>query len=262
MSLFASSVHSDIYASFRPAYPESLFEKLASMVPGRGVAWDVGCGSGQATSSLANYFDHVIGTDLAQSQLDFAIRKENILYVQCSAQDYPVVLAEKLNIKEHSVDLVTVAQALHWMDMPAFFANVRHFLKPDTGFLAIISYNWPAIEGSVELSALVMKTAKDVLNGYWAPQRAIVDDHYRDVEFPFSEVIRTSDHPFTTMTAIWTLDTFYGYCRSWSSYQTAAKITGQDPLEPYIEEITKAWGDEDQERTAVFPTYLQLFSTA
>lgn len=232
------------------------------MVPENGLAWDVGCGSGQATSSLANYFERVIGTDLAQSQLDLAVRKDNIFYAQSSAEDDPAFLAEKLNIQEHSVDLITVAQALHWMNTPTFFSNVRRFLKPGSGSLAIISYTWPVIEGSAELSALLLKMAKDVLGPYWAPERAIVDDHYQKIEFPFNEVIRTADVPFTTMTPAWTLASFYGYCRSWSAYQTALKETGKDPLDPYIDEIAQAWGDANQERTAVFPVYLQFFTTA
>ena len=37
------------YASFRPSYPAALFDYLTAMCPGRRLAWDCACGSGQAS---------------------------------------------------------------------------------------------------------------------------------------------------------------------------------------------------------------------
>lgn len=256
MSLFSGQDHSSTYASFRPVYPTELFTSIASMVPSNGLAWDVACGSGQATNGLAQYFDQVIGTDLAQSQLDHAVkRSDNILYVACSAEDAPDAIESKLPIKPQSVDLMTVAQALHWINTPVFFDNVKHFLRPG-GVIAIISYNWPSFPESLALTSLLKKMAKVILGPYWAPQRQIVDNHYRDMEFPFEKVREDFETPYMTMDTMWTLEAMFGYIRSWSAYQTAIKeLDGQDPIDQLKNEIVEAWGNVEQYRV-VFPIYL------
>ena len=40
----------DAYSRFRPEYPAELASFLASMAPGKALAIDVGCGSGQLTA--------------------------------------------------------------------------------------------------------------------------------------------------------------------------------------------------------------------
>lgn len=256
MSLFSGQEHSSTYASFRPVYPSDLFAGIASMVPSHGLAWDVACGSGQATNGLAEYFDKVIGTDLAQSQLDHAVKKsDNILYVACSAEDSPEAIQSKLSIEPQSVDLITVAQALHWLNPPAFFQNVKHFLRPG-GIIAIISYNWPSFPESLALTSLLLKMAKGILGPYWAPERQIVDNHYRDVEFLFEKIREDFTTPYMTMDTMWTRESMFGYIRSWSAYQTALKeLGGEDPINQLKDEIIQAWGGVEQYRV-VFPIYL------
>lgn len=53
---------------------------------------------------------------------------------------YKTASAEDLSFQaDDSVDMVTVAQALHWMDIEKFYAHVRRVLKP-RGTLAVYGY--------------------------------------------------------------------------------------------------------------------------
>jgi SAM-dependent methyltransferase len=122
------SVQADDYAKFRPTYPDTLFNYLAGLCRERKVVWDCATGSGQAALTLTKYFDRVIGTDISQPLLDKAEKHEKITY--------KLVPAEKTGLDDRSVDLVTVAQALHWFDYDTFFPEVKRVLKPGGIFAA------------------------------------------------------------------------------------------------------------------------------
>ena len=104
------------YAKFRPRYPQELFEYLASISPTRHLAWDCATGNGQAAVGLASVFDRVIATDASEKQIANAQRHERV--------EYRVALAEESKLKSTSVDLIMVAQALHWLDFPRFYDEV------------------------------------------------------------------------------------------------------------------------------------------
>ena len=64
------SSHSKEYAWHRPSYPESMFDYLASLAPGRELAWDCGTGNGQAALALTNNFQQVVATDASAAQVE------------------------------------------------------------------------------------------------------------------------------------------------------------------------------------------------
>src|SRR5262245_54646169 len=104
------SGHADSYEAYRPTYPDTLFAHLASIAPGQVMAWDCATGNGQAAVPLARHFKSVVATDPSVKQLGQARRQDSILYA--------VAHAERTPLPRGSVDLVTVAQALHWFDLP------------------------------------------------------------------------------------------------------------------------------------------------
>jgi methylase of polypeptide subunit release factors len=63
------SDRASLYRQARPTYPEWLFETLASLAPGRDLAWDCGAGSGQAAVSLAHHFARVHASEPSRQQL-------------------------------------------------------------------------------------------------------------------------------------------------------------------------------------------------
>jgi len=80
MSGFADhfSATAAAYATFRPRYPDALFEWLAAIAPSRECAWDCATGSGQAASGLARHFEQVVATDPSAAQLAHAAAGDHV----------------------------------------------------------------------------------------------------------------------------------------------------------------------------------------
>ena len=135
---------SDCYRMIRPQYPEALLARCAQLAPARTQAWDCATGNGQAAVGLVRFFERVQATDASTTQLDHAIAHERIVY--------SVASAESSGLPDASVDLVTVAQALHWLDRPRFYAEAQRVMKPD-GIIAVFGYTWFYL--SPELDALI-----------------------------------------------------------------------------------------------------------
>src|SRR6184192_242197 len=134
------SGHAVEYAKFRPHYPDDLFEYLALIAPRHELAWDCATGNGQAAAGLARHFDRVIATDASAQQIASAELNDRI--------SYRVAPAEASGIDSASVDLILVAQALHWFDIDRFFTEAKRVLK-ENGALAISSYtSWRSLRKS------------------------------------------------------------------------------------------------------------------
>src|SRR5688500_16391696 len=86
------------------------------------MAWEAGCGSGQASRGLARVFEAVFATDPSAAQVAEAVAPGNVRFA--------VEPGERCSLPEASVDAVCVAQALHWFDRDAFFAECARVLKP------------------------------------------------------------------------------------------------------------------------------------
>ncbi|PQQ00873.1 putative methyltransferase [Prunus yedoensis var. nudiflora] len=130
----------DVYLEGRPTYPKEWYSKLAALTPHHTLAWDVGTGNGQAAISVAEHYEQVIGTDVSESQLQHAIPHPQIRYAHT-----PLNITDEEVIAlvggEDSVDLVTVAAAVHWFDLPKFYNLVSRVLKKPEGVLAVWTYS-------------------------------------------------------------------------------------------------------------------------
>eukprot|EP00249_Psilotum_nudum_P014697 c24953_g1_i1 orf=215-802(+) len=171
---------SSLYAFARPAYPPSLFAFLASLTDKHELAWDVGTGNGQAAVAVADFYDKVIGTDVSGQQLEYAQKRPNVAYYRTSVH----LTEEELNGivgPEGSVDLVTVAQALHWFDLESFYPQVKRLLRKPGGVFAAWCYIKPIINPAVDS---VFGEYYTSLLPYWEPARQLVDDEYRPLFFP------------------------------------------------------------------------------
>lgn len=210
------STQSREYATYRPSYPAELFDWLASNSRRREVAWDCACGSGQATTGLAQRFQTVIATDLSRSQLSFTPELPNVLW--------RVAQAEASGLDDSSIDLVTVAQALHWLDRNRFWREVQRVLRPD-GLIAVWSYGIASISDS-NVSSFVDRFYTQEVGAFWPAERKIVEQGYGDLHFPFAEIRA----PKFELRANWSLEQLMGYLSSWSATQIAKKSTGIDPI--------------------------------
>ncbi len=236
------SGHADVYAEARPDYPAQLYAYLAGLCEERELAWDCATGNGQAASSLADYFVKVVASDASKEQLARATRRQNI--------DYRHMLAESPQLAPGSVDLVTVAQALHWFDTSKFFAAVDRILKP-CGIFAVWSYGKQTIDP--ECDAVVEKLYGDIVGEFWPPERRLVERAYEDIEFPFTGL---DPEPFT-MCKEWDMEQLLSYLSSWSAVQRYLACHGDDPLQLVERELRQAWGD-GKRRAVSWPLTLQV----
>ena len=237
------SAHASAYARYRPRYPEALFAYLASLCPAHDLAWDCATGNGQAARSLAEHFAHVVATDASADQLAYAAAHEQITYRVAPAAQSPLA--------PHSADLVTVAQALHWLDLDAFYAEVRRVLKPD-GILAVWTYGLLQINPAVD--AVIQGLYTDIVGAYWPPERRHVEDGYQSLPFPFDAI----EPPRFTMSLLWTLDDLLGYLGTWSATRRFIQTHDTNPVDQIAEALTHAWGDPDATKLAQWTLPLRV----
>jgi len=230
------------YAKFRPRYPQELFVYLGSGAPSHQLAWDCGTGNGQAAIALAAVFDRVIATDASEKQISNAQPHDRV--------EYRVAPAENSGIKSRSIDLIMVAQALHWFDLDRFYAEARRVLKPD-GVLAASAYNLLEIESAID--EVVNRYYHEVVGPFWPPERKLVE-RFTDLPFPFHRI----DPPKFEMLAWWNLDHLVGYLRTWSSTQRFIAAKGSDPLSQIMDELRAAWGAPEQIRNVIWPLTLRI----
>lgn len=230
------------YTRFRPRYPDALFRYLASESPGRRLAWDCAAGSGQATLPLARHFDRVVGTDSSEKLIRHAEPAANVRYA--------VAPADRTDLEDRTVDLVTVAQALHWFAGEPFFDEVRRVLRPG-GVLAAWCYGLCYVDDVVD--PVFSRYHGEVVGPYWPHERRFIESGYETILFPFREL----STPSFTMEAEWSLAEFTGYLRTWSAGIRYREATGKDPMDLTFGEFQAAWGEGEEKRRVRWPLHLR-----
>lgn len=236
------SGHAALYARVRPRYPAELFAWLAEEAPHTRLAWDAGTGNGQAAVALAEHFEHVVATDPSERQIAQAEPHPRV--------EYRVARAEVGPVAPGAAALVTAAQAAHWFAMPAFSAAAREALSPG-GVVALWCYDLIHVTRAVD--AVVGRLYHEIVGPYWPPERLMVEDGYRGLEFPFAEL----RPPPLLMEHAWDLPSLLGYLGSWSATQRFAAETGTDPVAQVAGELAAAWGGPATVRTVRFPLYVR-----
>lgn len=237
------SNHAETYAQYRPVYPAELYAYLAQQTSGHDLAWDCATGSGQAAKGLVYHFDRVIATDASAEQVSRAAPHVRITY--------RVEPAESTSLASGSVDLITVATAVHWFDFDRFYQEARRVLKPG-GVIAVWTYHSPRINPRME--ALLDRLELEILAPYWPERIRYLREHYQTLPFPFDEL---SPPPFT-MQAKWTLDQLLGFLNTWSAVRRYEAERGVHPFKAIWEELLAAWGDEGQARVIRWPLHLRV----
>lgn len=211
---------------------------MATRSPDTRVAWDCATGNGQAAIGLAEHFTNVVATDASSAQIASAIPHERVTYL--------VAPAAESGMESSSVDIVTVAQALHWFDRDAFYREARRVLV-QRGVIAVWCYGLLEIDDRID--PLVRRFHEKTVGPYWPPERRLVDEGYRTIEFPFTELVLPS---FAIEQQI-TLDQLGGYLRTWSATRKYAEERGEDPVTPLLDELRPAWGGPTHARRARWP---------
>lgn len=220
------------YAKFRPAYPPALIAWVAAQTPGHDMAWDCGCGNGQASVALAEHFGRVIATDLSVRQIAEAVPHSRI--------EYRAAPAEQSGIKDHSCDLVAVAQALHWFDFDKFYAEAKRVLKPGA---VLAAWTYQLLRTEPGIDEIFQDYHRRVLASWWPAERKWVDDGYRSLPFPCREI----PAPDFEIRLQWKLDDLLAYMRTWTAVQYLGQAENRDPTLPLGEALRPLWGEGQRE---------------
>jgi SAM-dependent methyltransferase len=232
------------YAAHRPTYPDELFAEIAQLAPANELAWDCATGTGQAAVSLAGHFAQVIATDVGAGMIEKATPHPKVLY--------DVGSAEVPRLKKCSVDLVTVAMALHWFDREMFWNACKRVLKPN-GVLAYWGYALPQINPAVD--AIVKHYHDEKVGPFWPPDRGPLMNLYTDIDPP-AERLLAKDF---LMTTTWRLENLVGMLDSWSATHRAREETGHDPIPAVAGLLSVVWDRDQRELPVRWPLKLHAF---
>ena len=254
------SAQSKEYASSRPNYPKALFEFIVGLVDKKDLAWDCATGNGQAAVVLADHFKQVVASDISTRQLENAQQKSNIAYRIFHAEDTP--------LEDNSVDLVTIAQALHWFNLDRFYSEVRRVLtkRKDIGIgrgegggggvIAAWAYGLHTV--SPDVDELTRYLYKEILGDkYWPAETKYIEERYETIPFPFEQI----PAPEFQIRLRWNLYELVNYFRSWSSVQKFIEKNKYDPVSEILDGLEYAWGGKSKvhdKRKVVWPLYVKV----
>ncbi|KAL9232665.1 hypothetical protein vseg_007747 [Gypsophila vaccaria] len=249
------------YAKTRPTYPPQLFDFIASKTESHDLVWDVGTGNGQAIPPLASIFENVIATDTSLKQLQYAPKLPNVKYIQTSP-NMSIDETQQLIGPESTVDLVTIAQAIHWFDLPKFYDQVKYVAKKPNGVIAVWCYTMPHVDEKVDL---LIKSFYQVESGpYWEDERKLVDNKYIDLDFPFGPVDgldHTGPYVFEAQKMMGFEDLVM-YLRSLSAYINATEKNVELLTNEVLEKFKNAWNfgeiNGSHQKLVKFPIYLRI----
>jgi len=230
------------YAASRPLYPPELFEWLASSVARRHAAWDAATGNGQAAVGLARHFAHVVATDLSPGQVGHGMRHPRI--------EYRVAPAEASGLAPGSVDLVTVAAAIHWFDLPRFYEEVRRVIHPG-GVLAAWTYHVAYV--GPPLGTVLRPFYEDVVRPHFAAGARMVDARYEGLSLP-GEPLKPP--PFSVSTR-WNADQVLRFVRTWSGVQSYMAAAKKDPVVEIEGAVREALGGGNSAAELSWPLYIR-----
>ncbi|WOK05326.1 class I SAM-dependent methyltransferase [Imperialibacter roseus] len=231
------------YAAFRPKYPETLFNHLYTHTKTFDAAWDAGTGNGQVAAVLAGKFNRVYATDISIKQL---MKVPNMANLSSFVADEAAP-----QISDTSIDLITVAQAIHWFQIDKFCDEVTRVAKPGA-LLATWGYGLmqlpPAYQPAVDYFY------SKVVGPYWDAERKHIDNSYADISIPFKE-LKPSEH--FEMIYKWNTENLEGYLNTWSSVGNYIKEKKENPVTPFIKEL-KTNGLPESFPVS-FPLFVRLF---
>lgn len=237
------SAQSKEYSLYRPKYPAELFEYLSSIAPEHELAWDCATGNGQAAVGLVPFFKKIIATDASPKQLEYAISEPAITYKRA--------LAEESGLPSESVDLLTVATAIHWIDTERFYPEVRRILKP-RGVIAVWLYDHCRIEENIDLISI--EYSENTVGQYWPIENRKAWDFEKSVDFPFEKI----SAPEFLLKVNWDLNEYLKYLHTWSSTQNYIAKTGKDPIEDLRKKLKDTWKNENEKKEVTWKLVMKV----
>ncbi|WP_440998805.1 class I SAM-dependent methyltransferase [Fodinibius sp. SL11] len=235
------SEQADLYAKYRPNYPHGLYDFIFEHLHQKKTAWDCATGSGQVANYLSDHFDRVFANDISEEQLSYAPEKENITYLNTPA--------EHSGLPHDTFDLITTAQAIHWLKFDEFYDEVRRTARKNA-LLAVIGYGMIRIP---EVNPIIDELYQEAFEQYFNENRTYLDKQYQTIPFPFDEI----ESPDFEMTYQWSFDHLKGYFNSWSAVQKIKSEQGYNPVDKTITKL-KSTFTNSKNIPVTFPFFLRL----
>ena len=236
------SGHAEAYARHRPRYPDELFAWLASVSPGRALAWDVGTGSGQVAVALAEHFDRVIATDASGEQLARAIPHERV--------EYRHEPAGHASLASGTADLITAGAAAHWFELEEFHREARRVGR-NGAVVALFSYGPRDFADAI--GPALHRFQEEILGRYWPERIRYVHERYATLPFPFDEIAA----PAFEMTAEWDLGELLAFLETWSASQRYFQERGTRATAEVAPELARMWGHPARRRRLRCPLFVR-----
>ena len=127
----------ELYDRVRPTYPDELFSDLVAIsgIDGRSPVLEVGCGTGQATRSLAALGFSVTAVEAGAGMADLARRRlASFAKVRVETSTF-----EEWDDGGRRFDLLLAAASWHWVDPVVGWPRAHAVLVPG-GWMALIGY--------------------------------------------------------------------------------------------------------------------------
>lgn len=236
------SAQADIYAKYRPQYPQELFDFILKHVHDLQLAWDCGTGNGQSAAILGKYFKKVFASDISKKQIENAVKADNI--------QYALEPAEKTSLNDNSVDLVTISQALHWFEFDKFYSEVKRVSKQHA---VIATWTYNLIQVDPVTDKLIYDYHFNTLGDYWDKERSHVIEGYKNIPFPFRPIAT----PAFFIELKWTPEDLEGYFNTWSALQKFITANNYSPVDELMIKIRLNWAPGES-RQIRFPLDLKM----
>ena len=205
----------EYYEKHRPGLPDDVTDYLVKSFTfgnGRGVALDLGCGTGQVAKSLYDHVSHLYCIDSSEEMIKIA------RYTNKSSPDkveFKCLKAEDFLLPKKSVDLITISRAFHWMDQDIVLENCKSMLNPG-GCIAIIDETslW---RGKAEWQ----KNTKKVIQSFLGDRRRAGDGLFSISSEPYKEMLEKHGYGDTSTRTFkvarnWGFESILGYLYSTS----------------------------------------------
>lgn len=220
----------------------SLASFLAANAPARDLALDCGCGSGQLSVTLADHFKRVMAVDASPDQIAEARPHPGVTYA--------VARAERTGVADHVADLIVAAQAAHWFDLCAFWAEVERVARP-SALIALVAYGRVYVDANIDE---VLTRFHDITSrSHWPAERWLVVDGYVGITLPWTEL----STPSLEMSCLWSLDELLAYLSTWSGVKRAERTLGKSPLADLALELAGIWGHPAQRHVVRWPLFIR-----
>ena len=127
----------ELYERARPSYPDELFADLAAAtgVDAHAAVLEIGCGTGQATRSLAQFGGVVTaiepGAAMAEMARQRLARFENVVIETADFEAWAPC--------DRRFDLIAAASSWHWIDPRIGWRRAHDLLRPG-GWLALLGH--------------------------------------------------------------------------------------------------------------------------